>query len=501
MIPQSQAQHLAARAFFRVQFRIIGRSENCRHRLSTLSPFSNLTSVAFAAYRSGQRMKDKELGLTFDFRNRLGIYHTEIIAPPDAPQWVFNRAKLWNAVQEKERRKDAQLARECLISLPKELGLEDCKQLVVDYVREVFVSAGMVADIAIHEPSHNPERGNIHAHVLLTMRSLENDQFGLKVRDWSSRSNAEEWRARLCELTNQYLERAGLELRVNHKSRARLDLEQGLYVDYSVPYDILDAEPELPLDHSHQLEAAPLEDLVDSLPVDEGKGALAERNHSLTLDHNSSAALGEEALETDHTAFEFHQFRQDISSLTTPKTRIELSDDQRLLKLHQLELQLEDRLKELGAMTANHPDPQDRERLELQAELEKSFFLARANQFKLFIHTQKGKRLDAVQLLPYRREARLSEKAYQTYLSEWGRRAVRDPRYFAIEPKLTLTVERIRAQEEKRWTDFQERAQKFQWDASKTAQEAKILQQRLDKELNRTLERTLGLDLDLGLGR
>jgi hypothetical protein len=87
------------------------------------------------------------------------------------------------------------------------------------------------------------------------------------------------------------------------------------------------------------------------------------------------------------------------------------------------------------------------------------------------------------------------------YLFEWGRRAVRDPRYFAIEPKLTLTVERIRAQEEKRWIDFQERSQKFQWEASKTAQEAKILQQRLDRELNRELERTLGLDLDLGLGR
>jgi hypothetical protein len=501
MIPQSEAQRLTARAFFRVQFRIIGRSENRRHRLSTLSPFSNLTSVAFVAYRSGQRLKDKELGLTFDYRNRIGIYHTEIIAPPDAPQWVFNRAKLWNAVQEKERRKDAQLCRECLISLPKELGIEDCKQLVVDYVREVFVSAGMVADIAIHEPSHNPERGNIHAHVLLTMRTLENDQFGLKVRDWSSKSNAEHWRAKLCELTNLYLERAGLELRVNHKSRARLELEQGLHVDYSAPYEILDVEPELLLDHSHQLEADPLEDRVESMPAEEGKGALEERNESISPDRNHPATLGEEAFETDHTAFEFHQFHHDILSLTAPKTRIELSDDQRLLKLHQLELQLEDRLKELEAMIANHPDPQDRERFQLQAELEKSFFLARANQFKLFIHTQKGKRLDAVQLLPYRRKARLSEKAYQTYVSEWGRRAVRDPRYFTIEPKLTLTVERVRAQEEKRWTDFQERALKFDWNASKIAQEARILQQWLDKELNRTLERTLGLDLDLGLGR
>jgi hypothetical protein len=47
---------------------------------------------------------------------------------------------------------------------------------------------------------------------------------------------------------------------------------------------------------------------------------------------------------------------------------------------------------------------------------------------------------------------------------------------------------------------FKEMTQKFHWDASKTAQDTKLLQQRLDKERNRALERTLGLDLDLDLG-
>lgn len=501
MTPQSEAQHLTSWAFFRVQFRIIGRSERRRHRMSTLSPFSSLTSVAFAAYRSGQRLKDKEMGLTFDFRNRLGIYHSEIIAPPDAPQWVHNRSELWNAVQEKEKRKDAQLARECLISLPKELSLDDCKKLIIDYVNTVFVSAGMVADIAIHEPSHNPEHGNIHAHILLTMRSIENDKFGLKVRDWSSRSNAEYWRAVLCEQTNQYLERAGLELRVNHKSRARLEMEQGRHFDYSIPYETLDVEPELILDQSLQLKAPPLEDSFDRIPPDKSKRELEDSDESFSVDRNSSATLGKEAFAHDDNVFAFHQFRQEVQSLTAPKTRIELRNDQRLLQLHHLELQLEDRLKKLEAMIANHPDPHDQERLQLQAELEKSLFLERANQYKLFIHTQEGNRFDAVQLLTYRREARLSGKAYQTYLYEWCRRAIRDPRYFAIEPKLTLTIERIRAREDKRWADFKEQALKSHWDEPRRTQEARIVQQRLDKELKMDLERTLGLNLDLSLGR
>ena len=49
-----------------------------------------------------------------------------------------------------ERAINAQLARNFIIALPKELSLEENKALIREFVRENFVSKGMIADLALH---------------------------------------------------------------------------------------------------------------------------------------------------------------------------------------------------------------------------------------------------------------------------------------------------------------------------------------------------------------
>lgn len=53
--------------------------------------------------------------------------------------------------------------------VPRELSLEDNQQLLLQYCQEQFVSKGMIADVALHD-DHD---GNPHAHVLLTMRPMD----------------------------------------------------------------------------------------------------------------------------------------------------------------------------------------------------------------------------------------------------------------------------------------------------------------------------------------
>src|SRR3546814_16240297 len=72
------------------------------------------------------------------------------MAPDRTPDWMLDRSRLWNGVEAVEKRKDAQLAREVEISLPRELGAEDRRALVEGYVREHFVSQGMIADVSLH---------------------------------------------------------------------------------------------------------------------------------------------------------------------------------------------------------------------------------------------------------------------------------------------------------------------------------------------------------------
>jgi hypothetical protein len=138
---------------------------------------------------------------------------------------------LWNRVEAAEKRKDATLARELDIALPMELGRDEQIELIREFVRGNFVDAGMIADINLHNlDDHNP-----HAHVMLTTRDLEliggdseiNFEFGFgkKNRDWNDKKLLLSWRENWAKTCNKFLERGGIEDRIDHRSNEARGLE------------------------------------------------------------------------------------------------------------------------------------------------------------------------------------------------------------------------------------------------------------------------------------
>ncbi len=179
------------------------------------------SAVGAAAYRSGSRLTDERTGYVFDYTDKPGVEHTEIIAPEGAAAWVYDRTTLWNTVEHAERRKDAQVAREIEIALPVELSKDQQVELMRDFVRRTFVSKGMVADFAIHRD--NPE--NPHAHLLLTTRSLTETGFGLKQRDWNAKTELLAWRGEWAGMANEHLARAGLDIRIDERTLEAQDID------------------------------------------------------------------------------------------------------------------------------------------------------------------------------------------------------------------------------------------------------------------------------------
>ena len=179
---------------------------------------SGRSATAAAAYRAAMRLVDERTGLIHDYTRKAGVVHAEILAPKQTPEWMLDRAELWNAVEKVERRKDAQLSREIQLSLPHELKPEQRLELVRDYVQGQFVDRGMIADICIHEPDGQSDERNHHAHIMLTMRELSADGFGKKNREWNSREIVNEWREEWANLQNRSLERHGHNERVDHRS-------------------------------------------------------------------------------------------------------------------------------------------------------------------------------------------------------------------------------------------------------------------------------------------
>ena len=188
--------------------------------------------VACACYRAAEELYDERLGQKWDYTRKRGVAHCEILAPPQALGWMRDRGALWNAVERAELRKDAQLAREIEIGLPVELTQERQIELLRDFVKRTFVEKGMVADAALHRD--NPE--NPHAHVLLTLRQLTPEGFGWKRRDWNAKENLLQWRAQWAQVANEHLARAGLDIRIDHRTLEAqgIDLVPGRKLGLSV---------------------------------------------------------------------------------------------------------------------------------------------------------------------------------------------------------------------------------------------------------------------------
>jgi len=194
------------------------------YRLSAaiISRKAGQSSVACAAYRSGSRLMDERTGEVRDFSRKGGVLHSEILAPANTPDWMRDRAQLWNAVEKAERRGDAQLAREVQLSLPHELTQQQRQELVRDFVQRQFVDHGLIADVAIHAPGKVGDQRNHHAHVMLTMRELTGDGFGKKLRNTMQDKKAQlaAEREAWAEAQNRALERHGHDARVDHRSYA-----------------------------------------------------------------------------------------------------------------------------------------------------------------------------------------------------------------------------------------------------------------------------------------
>ena len=127
--------------------------------------------MSAAAYQSGEKLFSEYDGQWKSGDHLERIIHKDILLPPNAPREYADRQTLWNAVDASETKDNAQTARRFIITLPKELSIEDNILLIRDYCQKQFVDRGMIVDLAVHFDDKEPP--NPHAHILCTMRSMD----------------------------------------------------------------------------------------------------------------------------------------------------------------------------------------------------------------------------------------------------------------------------------------------------------------------------------------
>jgi Ti-type conjugative transfer relaxase TraA len=192
-------------AIYHLHVKVIGRK-------------SGSSAVASAAYRSGSRLRDERLERSHDFSEKRGVVHSEVMLPENAPEGWSDRQRLWNDVEAVEVRKDAQLAREVEFAIPREMSEAQGIELARDFVRGEFVDRGMIADLNVHWDMAEDGMPKPHAHVMLTMRAMDENGFGQKVREWNRTEMVERWRERWAELANERLAELDIDARIDHRS-------------------------------------------------------------------------------------------------------------------------------------------------------------------------------------------------------------------------------------------------------------------------------------------
>jgi Ti-type conjugative transfer relaxase TraA len=198
------------------------------------------SAVAAVAYRTASKLLSERDGLVHDFTHKQGVEWSEIVLPAGVEaDWACDRLKLWNAAERAEKRSDARVAREFELALPHELGSEQRLTLVRDFARDLADRYGAAVDFAIHRPHVEGDVRNTHAHVLMTTRVVGPDGLGDKTliereNKWllnndqpTSHMQLREIRQSWEQHANRHLMRAGLDVRIDHRSH----LERGLEIE------------------------------------------------------------------------------------------------------------------------------------------------------------------------------------------------------------------------------------------------------------------------------
>ena len=210
------------------------------------------SSVASAAYRAGEKIRDDFNGKLYDFTHKTHVDHKEILLPEQPLDHLGDRSTLWNTVEQQLNHKKGQPAFEVEVALPRELSPEQRLKLVRGFAQREFVDKGLIVDLCIHMDQASDGGEHPHAHMLITTRRWNDDgSMGKAARDLQDsptvlqRVNALEkagkldeallaakgtnlagWRERWAQDSNAFLERYEHEDRVDHRTLAAQQIER-----------------------------------------------------------------------------------------------------------------------------------------------------------------------------------------------------------------------------------------------------------------------------------
>lgn len=223
-----------------------------RPHLTVHSRTQDLSAVAGAAYRLGLKLFDERAQKWHDYTHRKPgeqIVHADTIAPPNSPRWATDPALLWNRVEQAEKRKDSQVARDYRIPIPRGISDAQAADMALMMARFIMEQLHTPVSYAVHRDAaldafgavKSNDKQGFHAHLYFPTRGLltaagddteEEEEgsggFGPKLKQFVNQAAGsamtERLNARWAEVANIIAGQHGLATGYDHRSYKRQGL-------------------------------------------------------------------------------------------------------------------------------------------------------------------------------------------------------------------------------------------------------------------------------------
>ncbi|HEX7814402.1 MobA/MobL family protein [Dyella sp.] len=177
---------------------------HARPHLTTHGRAKGHSALAGVAYRLGLRLYDKRTDTWHDYRRRIlgeEIVAAFTLAPEGAPAWATDPAKVWEAVESAELRKDSQVAHDFRIPVPFGLSDEQAEAMARAMAQRIVSTWGTVVSVGVHRDSPVDVLGQpkpfgkqgFHAHLYFPTRALALDASAVRDADGEGQGGSDGW--------------------------------------------------------------------------------------------------------------------------------------------------------------------------------------------------------------------------------------------------------------------------------------------------------------------
>lgn len=150
-----------------------------------------ISSLELSAIHSGIALYDKRIHALYDYtqldKKEYFIY-TGVLLPDSAPGCFYDRSILWNAAEDMDQSDDAKICVDIKMDLPVGLSYETYQSVTLNFIRDVFLKCGMIADVNIHDKPNKP-----HAHCVSPLFNVGEDGFIKRCHEWSEKATFNMW--------------------------------------------------------------------------------------------------------------------------------------------------------------------------------------------------------------------------------------------------------------------------------------------------------------------